>query len=257
MTNNNLSDICRSCGIPSRPIGEEAIDFYRDNRPAEETLVHYMAEIDALLNGNVVVMGGFCACSSVFGFRPMRRTSNDLDCVTDESGIRTLKSRFNGGLFQTVEHGDVFLDYNGIPICFDVGETHSWDIPQSLAYEARRVEFDFGGFNAISPELLIALKARRSILKGRFFGKDAVDTANILMAPLFRSDLERINFRRVRDFMRRYVSDSIDVPLSYLSFVEGYESNLRHCERPAFQGVMSLLKDAVEQAYGVSPDSSD
>ncbi|MDP3986826.1 MAG: hypothetical protein Q8P81_01220 [Nanoarchaeota archaeon] len=245
----DLTEICSSLDIPSRKIDEGALDSYRKNRPSEETLVKYMAEIDALLKSNVVVMGGFCANPSVLGFRKMRRTSNDLDCVTDGDGIQSLKETFDGRLFRTENHGDVFLDYNGVPVGFDVRETHSWEVPQSLAYSSRRIESAFGGFNVISPEFLIALKARRSILKGRYFGKDALDTANLLLAPLYRDNLKMIDFERTGDLMRRHASDSLDVALSYLSFLSGYENHLRVSERSTFNGVMISLKSAVRNAY--------
>ena len=85
-----LTKLCCSMGIPVKEITREQMEVYKIQKMEEDSLIKSMTELDKIMNGNVIVMGGFCACSQVLGFRRMRRTSNDLDCVTDEEGIKSL-----------------------------------------------------------------------------------------------------------------------------------------------------------------------
>jgi len=192
-------------------------------------------------------MGGMCANSYLLGLRPMRRASNDLDCILlNEKGVYFLHSFFGNSLFQTEDFGDLFLDYNGIPVGFDLEDTHGWKIPQQFFEDTVRFEFDNGEINSISPEFLIALKARRSISKKRFYGKDAVDTANILIAPSYKQNLNKIDYSKISYLMKKYSSNSTDELSEYIDFVgKRGKDCLKKDEIPIFDKCLSNLRNFV------------
>lgn len=116
-----LEKLCLSLGILTRALQEEEISGYRDNHPLPEYIISPMVDMDKVMGHNVVLIGGICAHPMLLGFRQMRRTSNDLDCITDDKGIRDLHTKFNGQelFFRTANFGDLFLDYKGLPFVFD------------------------------------------------------------------------------------------------------------------------------------------
>lgn len=249
MEKSRLTKLCVSLGIPKREVSEKQMDVYRSQKFDEDYLIRSMLNIDKALGGNVIVIGGFCACSKILGFRKLRRTSNDLDCVTNEEGIRLLRESFKNEIFQTTNYGDVFLEYNNIPVGFDIDETHGWVIPPEFFSDSRRFDFDSGGLTSISPEFLIALKARRSISKRRFYGKDALDTVNMILAPLYKTSLNPIDFNKLGYLIREHSSDSFDNVGEYMNFLRSYSGNLKKKEALLFEESLLILKDSTKKFY--------
>ncbi|MFA5072031.1 MAG: nucleotidyltransferase [Candidatus Pacearchaeota archaeon] len=249
---NKLTELCCSNKVPVREVKREDWDLYGTQTFDEDYLVKSMAEIDGFLDGNVIVMGGFCACSKILGYRPMRRASNDLDCITNEEGFYLLNKHFNGQIFQNSAFGDLFLEYNKIPVGFDIGETHDWEIPKEFIDDAKTFNFSCGKITSISPEFLIALKARRSILKKRFYGKDALDTANMVLAPIYRTDLSQIDLSKLSSLFREHSTDSFDDLDEYLKFVSSHSRDLKIKEKPLFEERMSSIQDCAKKVYAKS-----
>jgi len=239
-----LSKISASLGIP-----EKSIDWklYMNANRSEEKIIDAMLDIDDCLRQEVIVMGGMCANSHILGHRPMRKASNDLDCILlNERGVYSLYSLFRNSLFKTESFGDLFLDYNGIPVGFDLEYTHGWKIPEQFFKDVVRFNFDKGGLNSISPEFLITLKAKRSISKEKFYGKDAVDTVNILIAPSYKQNLDKINYNKIGYLMKQYASNSTDELNKYIDFIEVKGRNpLKKKEIPIFDECLSNLRDSI------------
>ncbi len=249
MEKSKLTKLCSSMKIQRKELGRKRLDEYGKQHFDEDYLIRAMTELDEISEGNLIVMGGFCACSKILGFRKMRRTSNDLDCTTNEEGLNLLYQRFGAELFQTTDYGDVFLEYQGIPVGFDIDETHGWKIPESFEQDARRFSFETGNLTSISPEFLITLKARRSILKNRFYGKDAVDSLNILLAPFYKPELPSIDTDKLGNLFRQHSSSSQELILSYLDFISKYSLNLRKEEIPIVEKFFPELLNSVKKAY--------
>jgi hypothetical protein len=249
MEKSKLTELCCSNQVPVREVNRADWDFYGTQTFDEDYLVKSMAEINSFLEGNVIVMGGFCACSKILGFRPMRRASNDLDCITNEEGFYLLNKHFNGQIFQNSDFGDLFLEYNKIPVGFDIEETHDWKIPKEFIDDAKTFNFSCGKITSISPEFLIVLKARRSILKKKFYGKDALDTANMVLAPIYRSDLSQIDLSKLSFLFREHSTDSFEDLDEYLSFVSSHSKDLKIKERPLFEGGLSSIRDSAKKVY--------
>ena len=246
---DKLTKLCSSMGIPVRQLTDERMNIYRSQKFDEEILVNSMTELNKILEGNVITMGGFSACYKLLGFRKMRRVSNDLDCVINEEGLKLLYDHFGDEIFQTKNYGDIFLEYNNIPVGFDLGETHGWIIPPSFFKDLKRFNFNGKKLTSISPEFLITLKARRSILKDKFFGKDAIDTANILLAPYYKDNLNRIDFEKLGDLMRLHSSDSYETIERYINFIESHKIHLKKKELPFFSESLSSLRSSVYNNY--------
>jgi hypothetical protein len=185
----------------------------------------------------------------MLGFRKMRRTSNDLDCIINEEGFQLLVEHFNGQIFQNPAFGDLFLEYHNIPVGFDIDKTHNWKIPSEFIEDSKRFDFSSGYINSISPEFLIALKARRSIMKKNFYGKDALDTANMILAPSHKPELQVIDLFKLTELFRRHSSNSFEDLQKYLHFVESYSTHLKKEERNLFLQEISLIKSSAERVY--------
>ena len=244
-----LTTLCKLNGVPVQDVNRENWDEYGKQTFEEDYLVNSMAEINNFLKGNVIVMGGFCACSKILGFRKMRRASNDLDCITNEEGFHLLNKHFNGQIFQTSSFGDLFLEYHKIPVGFDIDETHDWKIPQQFLDDVRTFNFPSGEITSISPEFLIALKARRSIMKKRFYGKDALDTANMVLAPVYRTDLSSIDYQKLASLFREHSTNSFEDLDKYLTFVSSCSKDLKKKEMSLFEDEMSSIHSQAKKVY--------
>ena len=80
----------------------------------------------------------------------MRKTSNDLDLITDERGVYRLREIFgstNEAFFRSEEYGDICFDFDSVPCSVDVVETHGWR-KKRMAGEFREI---FGKQARISP----------------------------------------------------------------------------------------------------------
>jgi hypothetical protein len=249
MAKEKLTQLCVEHQIPCKEITREKMEFYGTQKYDEDVLIDYLIELDQILKGNIISIGGFSAGSKTLGFRPMRRISNDLDCITNPEGIRLLNNHFNGQLYQTQNYGDVFLEYNQVPVGFDVGETHGWPIPEDFFQDVKRFSFSKGGFNSISPEYLIGLKARRSITKKRFYGKDALDTINIILAPFYKEELKEVDYDKLGKIIKEHASQTEREVQDYLKFIEGYVPKVKKREIPLLQGSLNHLKKSVKKVY--------
>lgn len=249
MAKEKLTKLCKEYGIPSKEISSDKLNFYRCQRYNEETLIQFMIDLDQMLNGNLISIGGFSASSKVLGFRPMRVISNDLDCITNEEGVALLNNHFRDKIYQTDNYGDLFLEYKNVPVGFDVDETHGWRIPFDFFIDVRRFSFPQGSFNSISSEYLIGLKARRSISKKKFYGKDALDTINILLAPFFREDLRKIDHYKLGEILKEHSSSSFKDIEEYLNFIGSYEQKVKKNEIPLLKDSLTNLKKHIKQIY--------
>jgi len=249
MPKEKLTQLCKEHHIPSKELSVEKIDFYRYQKYNEDVLIQFMIELDTILKGNLISIGGFSAGSKVLGFRPMRIISNDLDCITNEEGVKLLHNHFKDELYQTTNYGDIFLEYNGVPVGFDVEETHDWHIPLDFFENTIRFSFPQGSFTSISPEYLIGLKARRSLSKKRFYGKDALDSINILLAPFFKDNLNRIDYNKLGGILRNHACSKKDEVEEYIDFISSYKQKIRKKEIPLIEDSLTLLKKQIKQIY--------
>jgi hypothetical protein len=229
-----LGEICKKLGIASRCLSEEEFDYYRNNHPHTEDILKSMLEISRIMNEEVIMIGGFCVHPELLGFRTIRRPSNDLDCVTNENGIQRLYEQFGDNLFQTLNYGDVFLDYNKMPFGFDVKETHGWHIPEDFYLDIKSFKIDGTNIKTISPEYLIALKARRGAVKSRIYGKDRLDTIALIVAPYFKNTLERVDLRRTSKLIREHSTMDYNNARRYVHSLQEGLPQLNKNERSIF-----------------------
>ncbi len=246
---SNLSDYCRDKGIRTRFLTEEDLTRYRENRPSSEVMLSTMAELDQLMDHDVILIGGLSATSKLLGYRKMRKTSNDLDCVTSYHGIDLLHKLFGDQLFVTENYGDLFLDYNGIPCGFDVGETHGWEIPSDFFDQTRTFNFGEQRITTISPEYLFTLKLRRTLFKERIYGKDKLDLANISLAPRFREDLEELDMDQTANLLRLHASPDYDKIFYWVFQLNTVTNHLREEERDVYRDLLGNLDYALKKVY--------
>lgn len=251
-----LTQICKENGIGKRALTEDEMAKYRNNHPRSDKVLNSMLDISEKLNGNVIVIGGFCVHPKLLGFRKMRRLSNDLDCITNEKGIKTLHENFKNELFQTENYGDLFMEYRGLPFSFDVNETHEWKIPKDFYSESREFNIKDIPLNTISPEYLITLKSRRALHKGRVFGKDKLDTANVILAPYFKEHPENektkyVNLEKTASLIRQHSFDNYYDVIRYADSLKKSRDHLKKSEREIFSENISKLKKHLKKEYSL------
>jgi len=251
----NLTEICKEVGIKKRTLTEQEKEKYRNNNPRSDKVMNTMLDVSSVLEGDIVVIGGFCVHPKLLGFRKMRKLSNDLDCVTDEKGIKTLYENFKDRLFQTTNYGDVFMEYNTLPFSFDTNETHGWKIPHDFFLDS--VEFNIKNIplNTISPEYLITLKSRRAMEKGRVFGKDKLDTANVILAPYFKKPEEKrldyVNLEKTASLIKQHSFDNYYDAIKYSDSLRKAKDHLKKSEREIFSENISKLKKHLKKEYRI------
>lgn len=229
-----LGEICKKMGIKSKYLTESEFIQYRNHHPPSEEILKSMLDINKIMNEDVIVIGGFCVHPELLGFRTIRRLSNDMDCVTDEEGIKKLYSTFGERLFQTLNYEDVFLDYKGIPFGFDVKETHSWKIPEDFYVDARDFKIDGANIKTISPEYLIALKARRSVVEGRIYGKDRLDTISLIISPYFKQELKKVDLNKTSKLIREHSISNYSKAKEYVESLRDGLQQLNKLEKDIF-----------------------
>jgi len=252
MVKETLTKLCREHNISCKEIPLEKMEFYGSKRYSEEFMLNAMVNLYNISQGNIITFGGFSACSKLLGFRQMRRVSNDLDCITNIEGFKILYQSFGQELFQTSNYKDLFLEYLGLPVSFDIEETHDWKIPDDFFEESILFSFPIGDLKSISPEYLIGLKARRSINKKRFYGKDALDTINILLAPNYKETLKEINQDKLSKILRENVPSDYDQIEDYFNFIYSYKDKIKKEESSLLENSLNSLKKNTKKIYSFS-----
>jgi hypothetical protein len=244
-----LGELCNKLGIKSRCLTDEEFAYYRNNRPSSEKLLELMIDINEIMQGKVIVIGGFCVHPKLLGFRTIRRVSNDLDCVTDKEGIRLLYNNFGERLFQTSNYEDLFLDYKGIPFGFDIKETHGWKIPEDFYHDTRTFKINESNLNTISPEYLIALKARRGALKKRIYGKDLLDTISLIVSPHFKKELKTVDLDRASKLIKEHSTLDYLGAMYYMKSLKDGLHQLNKVEKNIFLEEHSKLLYSLDKEY--------
>ncbi len=144
-----LESLCAELGIPTQSC-QQYLVRHRERYPPRQTMLKSMMHLDWLLGNNVVLIGGLSVVPELRGYRQMRKTSNDLDLITDERGVYRLREIFgstNEAFFRSEEYGDICFDFDSVPCSVDVVETHGWR-KKRMAGEFREI---FGKQARISP----------------------------------------------------------------------------------------------------------
>lgn len=244
-----LVKLSKELGINSRYLTEEEFIHYRSNRPKKDDILNYLLEVNKAIEEDIILIGGFCIHPSLLGHRTIRRISNDLDCITTKQGIISLHNSFKNKIFLTLNYKDIFLDYKGVPFGFDVKDTHGWEIPDDFYLDTREFKFKETNLKTISPEYLIALKARRSNLKGRIYGKDRLDTIALIVAPYFKNNLKKVDLEKSSELIRKH--SDLDYPdaLSYIDSLKQGTSQLNTLEKEIFLHEHNQFLNNLKKSY--------
>ncbi len=246
-----LVKLCREIGIPLRALTPEEFEYYRNNRPDPDKMFSNLLDLNYILEENLILIGGFCLHPSLLGHRTIRRISNDLDCITNEKGIRILHKTFGDRLFNTLNYKDVFLDYDTIPCGFDIKDTHGWNIPEDFYTTTKKFNFKDNSLSTISPEYLIALKARRSKLKNRIYGKDKLDTISLIIAPYFKHDLNKVDLSKASKLIKEHSTMNYSQSKNYVNSLRDGFFQLDKMEKSIFLKEHSNFLKSLEEEYTI------
>lgn len=197
----------------------------------------------------LVLYGGQTATEDIFGFRKMRDLTNDIDYVMQETVIADIIK--NENISYCPEY-DIFFAYQEeIPITFTFQHIHDWQVSYDFFTTAQVVSFNDGQLYCCSPEYTIMLKFRRSLYcmksKRCVFGKDCIDIINLLMAPLYRSDLNKLDFDRLLDLLKTHVTSNTQELLKILEYIYKYKQHLPEKNLLDFEKVYNAFEERVTE----------
>lgn len=242
-----LKELCKSHGIPS---GKLNYENYREI-PETASVLEAAGCLDSLTESGAVIYGGTLALPEVFGTRSMRKPSGDLDARVGENVVGTIAESTDErilDLFYEPNYDSLFLDISGIPVSLTTQKIHDWEIPEDFVKSAQRVSTEQGEFNCSSREYTITLKLRRAYHKGRMFGKDRVDIANMLLAPNYR-ELKPVNLEKLAGLMSMHVTSDSDEAIGLVVEISKQASQLRKNERSVFEKVMRDYREVISREY--------
>lgn len=239
-----LGEICRDLKIRQGNFSLVKNKIYRDKRLDSEKVV---GAITSLREEYVdfMMFGGQTAHPELLGFRNMRISSDDVDSVITVNGLCDLSRCFNNrNLFYIPEFQKVYLGHKGVPFIFALDYIHDWEIDPDFRHSSVFMYLRGVPVELAAPEYTIMMKMRRAQENGRFFGKDRLDIANLLLAPYFKEDLNQIDFDRLGELV------SSNLPRRdigrWVGCLEETENHLRKRERPLFRKAYEKIRESIE-----------
>lgn len=245
---SKLENLCNDLGIQKGIIDNEK---YRHRVIPSEILWNSVDEINKITGENLILIGGTCLDPLFLGFRKMRRTSNDIDSITNEEGILRLNDLFKNdtNFYYNSLHEDIFLEYNSVPFSFVIDETHNWKIPKDLINTSISLNFMSKNLRTISPEYLTTLKIKRSNCNGRVYGKDKLDIANMLIAHHFNLNKKEIDLDKTAELVYEHVTTYYDRLIELIRPLRDVEGNLRKEERSFFNERYEEFNSILKKKY--------
>ena len=199
-----------------------------------------MAALDYFLDGNIAIFGGQSAHHKMLGFRQLRPSSTDIDCIATEGSIEKIKKEFNSKLFYISKYDCLFFEHNNYPVFISLDHIHDWKITDDFRDSIVRIKTGENSINSCSPEYLIMLKLRRSYTNKKMFGKDRLDIINILLAPLYRDELKHIDIGKTSEFIKKHVtSDDLEMR-KYINDIKNV-NNLKGEEEIRLSNIHQML----------------
>ena len=232
-----LEELCRYFKIPKKEINHKK---YRDKAKSldyiETSLSFFYNEINQAKE--FLIIGGKTASPLLLGLRQMRKLSNDIDFITTENGAIKLIKKFRGNeSFFYSNYKNLFLEYNGLPFVFNFKKIHDWEIPNDMWDSAVKKMIKDTELKISSPEYTIMLKLRRAYQEKRFFGKDKLDIASLLLAPLYK-ELKEVNLNKTARLIYENITKDKEEIIKYIFELESFcDANLRKKERRVFKEV--------------------
>ncbi len=86
------------------------------------------------------------------------------------------------GLFFIGDYNSLFNEINQVPVVYHLEKIHNFRISQDFLERTKTVVFDDVPVKVSSPEYVVFTKLLRAVEKSRFFGKDKLDIASLLLA---------------------------------------------------------------------------
>ena len=184
-----------------------ALTLHRDHVDSD-LIRDVLSSMAAKHNNRIILYGGQTATPLLFGYKHMRTYTNDLDFISREEDLSAIITSEN--LKFDTKHG-VFFGYEmDVIYTLSSGSIHNWEIPDDFIASCRKIKFGNHYLSVCSPEYTIIMKLRRALENGcTLFGKDAIDIINLIIAPIYRQDLEPINTDKLDKLLHSHCSRDI------------------------------------------------
>ncbi len=217
---------CRACVSDTTRLHSAKLDT--------STALEILGYFSGRYRRGLVLYGGQLATPLFWGFKQMRKLTNDFDFVVSEPILVEMIG--SEGLSYNPEYHIFFTYLDGIICCFTSGSIHGWDIPEDFFTMAAEFKIQGREISVCSREYTVALKFRRAVAGGGdLFGKDAIDIINIVSAPAFRKDLPPLDFGRTASIVLAHAGSGA------VSLYSSLFEHLNHVPAPSQDTAMREL----------------
>ena len=161
-------------------------------------LINALEHFAKTYQDSAVLYGGQIATPLIYGFKKMRRHTNDIDYLLTEECLADVVSQEHLGYIPPFH---AFYGYQNDILCvFSCGAIHDWTAGEEFFAMTHTCLICSTLVRVCSSEYLIALKMRRGVENGMdLFGKDAVDILNLIAAPVFRDDIPILDLKKTAE----------------------------------------------------------
>lgn len=189
----SLLDICKEMKIPIIAAPHER---YANFKPTHQEILSASQRLTEKMKGNLILIGGQTVHPQILGYKGLRSPSDDLDGITNVLGIEAL-AKIKHPLNFIPDYNCLFTDFQNFPVFLVTEKVHDWHI----TYDFLNSIIPISGVRACAPEYTIMMKTRRAQEKGRFFGKDILDIAALMLAPSFREELRHLDYEKIKELV--------------------------------------------------------
>ena len=174
----SLEEICIDKGIN---IEQHFLMKRKYNSLSEQDIKLALEDLFMNFYDSLILIGGLSARKDFLGYKNLRKLSNDINLVISKpKKIDEIKSKY--GLTFIKDYNAIFSEVKDVPAVYHVRRVHNLEINEDFIRNIKPVKFNNIAVRVSSPEYIIFMKLLRTEEKDRFFGKDKLDIASVLLA---------------------------------------------------------------------------
>lgn len=242
---SKLENLCNHFNIPIKKIDYSK---YCHVTPTSNEIFDCMYHLCDLLGDDLIIYGGQSIHPKLLGYKHIRKVSNDIDCVISETGVEKIVEFFDQNKYYCVENrGDLFLDYCGLPVGLNLEYIHDWKITNEFKKDKIAFPIKNATINVASPEYTIMLKVRRAESNDRFFGKDKLDIANLMIASSVKNI--DIDMKKTASLLKEHVTECSNTIFNWVEHISLALVHFNKKEQNLFLDKFSDFYSEIHIAY--------
>ena len=220
------------------------------NRFSEEHLLGVASLICMISGGDILLIGGGVALPKIAGYKKLRPRSEDLDFITNPTGMGRLLQTYEFVPEHTfgipkVDGGSRVTYVNDVPVAVFESQVRGYHLPRKVFKDANIRETSGGPVYVAPIELNTALKVRRGLSRGHIYTKDALDFATMAVGAYLMGG--KFDAEKWAQYMKGGVCDvcCFDGDAECVGYLAAGAKNLDRRYRPVFEQTCRDCRDAI------------